>query len=112
MMLGMDMMGGGRRLPRNGLLLYLARPNSDEYLVGEDTEAGEDTYIWGYVLPDDAEIRLRGEGARILAGLLPGPVVGVYPRPTLGRPRAECSARWDLDAVVAAWAALRKGGPA
>jgi hypothetical protein len=57
MMLGMDMMGGGRRLPRNGLLLYLARPNSDEYLVGEDTETGEDTYIWGYVLPDDADIR-------------------------------------------------------
>ena len=57
MMLGMDMMGGGRRLPRNGLLLYLARPNSDEYLVGEDTEVGEDTYIWGYVLPDDADIR-------------------------------------------------------
>lgn len=49
--------GGGRRLPRNGLLLYLARPNSDEYLVGEDTEIGEDTYIWGYVLPDDADIR-------------------------------------------------------
>ena len=57
MMLGMDMMGGGRRLPRNGLLLYLARPNSDEYLIGEDTEIGEDTYIWGYVLPDDADIR-------------------------------------------------------
>ena len=57
MMLGMDMMGGGRRLPRNGLLLYLARPNSDEYLVGEDTEVGEDTYIWGYVLPDDSDIR-------------------------------------------------------
>lgn len=47
----------GRRLPRNGLLIYLARPNSDEYLVGEDTEVGEDTYIWGYVLPDDADIR-------------------------------------------------------
>lgn len=47
----------GKRLPRNGLLLYLARPNSDEYLVGEDTEIGEDTYIWGYVLPDDADIR-------------------------------------------------------
>jgi hypothetical protein len=47
----------GRRLPRNGLLLYLARPNSDEYLVGEDTEIGEDTYIWGYALPDDADIR-------------------------------------------------------
>ena len=57
MMLGMDMMGGGRRLPRNGLLIYLAGPNSDEYLVGEDTEIGEDTYIWGYVLPDDADIR-------------------------------------------------------
>ena len=51
--------GGGRRksLPRNGLLIYLARPNSDEYLIGEDTEIGEDTYIWGYVLPDDADIR-------------------------------------------------------
>ena len=47
----------GKRLPRNGLLLYLARPNSDEYLIGEDTEIGEDTYIWGYVLPDDADIR-------------------------------------------------------
>ena len=45
--------------------------------------------------------------ARLLAGLLPGPVVGQYPRPTLGRPRAEDSARWDLDAVVAAWDALR-----
>ena len=47
----------GKRLPRNGLLLYLARPNSDEYLIGEDTEIGEDTYIWGYILPDDADIR-------------------------------------------------------
>lgn len=41
--------GGG--LPRTNLLIYLARPNSDEYLIGEDTEVGEDTYIWGYVLP-------------------------------------------------------------
>lgn len=51
--------GGGRRktLPRNGLLIYLARPNSDEYLIGEDTEVGEDTYIWGYILPDDSDIR-------------------------------------------------------
>ena len=48
---------GRGRLPRQGLLIYLARPNSDEYLVGEDTETGEDTYIWGYVLPDDADIR-------------------------------------------------------
>ena len=48
---------GRGRLPRQGLLIYLARPNSDEYLVGEDTEIGEDTYIWGYVLPDDSDIR-------------------------------------------------------
>lgn len=43
---------GARQLPRSDLLIYLARPNSDEYLVGEDTEIGEDTYIWGYVLPE------------------------------------------------------------
>ena len=48
---------GRGRLPRQGLLIYLARPNSDEYLIGEDTEIGEDTYIWGYVLPDDSDIR-------------------------------------------------------
>lgn len=41
----------GKRLPRNGLLLYLARPNSNEYLISEDT------YIWGYILPDDSDIR-------------------------------------------------------
>ena len=41
----------GNKLPTTGLLIYLARPNSDEYLIGEDT------YIWGYVLPDDADIR-------------------------------------------------------
>ena len=35
-------------IPRTGLLLYASRPNSDEYLIGEDTEIGEDTYIWGY----------------------------------------------------------------
>lgn len=38
-------------LPRAGLLIYLARPNSDEYLIGQDTIVGQDTYIWGYVLP-------------------------------------------------------------
>ena len=41
----------GNKLPATGLLIYLALPNSNEYLVGEDT------YIWGYVLPDDADIR-------------------------------------------------------
>ena len=39
---------GGGGIPRTGLLFYAAVPNSDEYLVGEDTEVGEDTYIWGY----------------------------------------------------------------
>lgn len=38
-------------IPRTDLLIYLARPNSDEYLIGEETEIGENTYIWGYVLP-------------------------------------------------------------
>ena len=38
----------GAGIPRQGLLLYAAAPNSDEYLIGEDTEIGEDTYIWGY----------------------------------------------------------------
>lgn len=38
--------GGG--IPKTGLLLYLPAPNSDEYLIGEDTNIGEDTYIWGY----------------------------------------------------------------
>lgn len=38
----------GSSIPRTGLLLYAASPNSDEYLIGEDTEIGEDTYIWGY----------------------------------------------------------------
>ena len=47
----------GNALPRANLLIYLARPNSDEYLIGEETEVGEDTYIWGYVLPDDSDIR-------------------------------------------------------
>lgn len=40
-----------QQIPRVGLLIYLARPITDEYLVGEATEVGEDTYIWGYVLP-------------------------------------------------------------
>ncbi len=38
----------GTSIPRTGLLFYASRPNSDEYLIGEDTEIGEDTYIWGY----------------------------------------------------------------
>ena len=49
--------GGSRRLPTVGLLLYLGRPNSDEYLIGEDTEIGEDTYIWGFYAGADETIR-------------------------------------------------------
>lgn len=39
---------GGGGIPRTGLLFYASGPNSDEYLIGEDTEIGEDTYIWGF----------------------------------------------------------------
>ena len=64
--------GGGRRksLPRTDLLIYLARPNSDEYLIGEETEIGEDTYIWGYVLPAALFADL-GEGLFFTAGGVP-----------------------------------------
>ena len=47
----------GRRIPTTNLLLYLGRPNSDEYLIGEDTEIGEDTYIWGFYAGADETIR-------------------------------------------------------
>ena len=40
-----------KMFPSSDLLLYLDHPNSDKYLVGEDT------YIWGYILPNDADIR-------------------------------------------------------
>ena len=38
-------------LPRDGLLIYLARPNSDAYITAEDAAIPEDQYDWGYVLP-------------------------------------------------------------
>lgn len=55
-------------LPRQHLLIYLARPNSDEYLIGEDTEVGEGTYIWGYVLPEAFAATL-GNGLFYSAGV-------------------------------------------
>jgi hypothetical protein len=48
---------GGFTIPRTDLLFYLARPNSDEYLIGEETEVGEDTYIWGFYTGTDETIR-------------------------------------------------------
>lgn len=42
---------GSQSLPRADLLIYLARPNSDAYITGEDTEIPEDQHDWGYVLP-------------------------------------------------------------
>lgn len=61
--------GGGRRktLPRNGLLIYLARPNSDAYITAEDAEIPEDQYDWGYVLPAALFADL-GEGLFFTAG--------------------------------------------
>lgn len=47
----------GSAIPREGLLLYLSSPNSDEYLIGEDTEVGEDTYIWGFYSGTSTSIR-------------------------------------------------------
>lgn len=47
----------GAGIPRQGLLLYAAVPNSDEYLTGEDTEIGESTYIWGYYAGTSEAVR-------------------------------------------------------
>lgn len=46
----------GEQLP-SGYLLYLARPNSDGYLVDEGTEWDESIIDWGYELPDDSDFR-------------------------------------------------------
>ena len=64
--------GGGRRktLPRNGLLLYLARPNSDAYITGETDEIPEAQYDWGYVLPETLFSEL-GEGVFFTADGVP-----------------------------------------
>lgn len=37
----------GKRLPRENLLVYLTRPNSNQY------PAGDGTFTWGYVLPPE-----------------------------------------------------------
>ena len=42
---------GRGRLPRQDLLIYLARPNSDAYITAEGSDIPEDQYDWGYVLP-------------------------------------------------------------
>ena len=38
-------------------MFYAGGPNSDEYLIGEDTEVGEDTYIWGYYVGTSEAVR-------------------------------------------------------
>lgn len=43
--------GRGQGIPKDGLLIYLARPNSDAYLTGETDEIPEGQADWGYVLP-------------------------------------------------------------
>ena len=48
------------RLPKEGLLLYLGRPNLEaaDVPIGDDTEIGDDTIIrWMFLLPADADIR-------------------------------------------------------
>lgn len=47
-------------IPRDGLLLYLGRPNLEaaDVPLGDDTEIGDDTIIkWKFLLPADADIR-------------------------------------------------------
>ena len=44
-------------IPRTDLLLYASRPNSDESLIGEETDVGEDTYIWGYYAGTSEAVR-------------------------------------------------------
>ena len=63
---------GRGRLPRQGLLIYLARPNSDAYITAEDAEIPEGQYDWGYVLPA-ALFPTLGEGLFFAAG--GGPIV-------------------------------------
>ena len=60
----------GNKLPTTGLLIYLARPNSDAYITTENAEIPEDQYDWGYVLPATLFSDL-GEGLFFTAGGVP-----------------------------------------
>ena len=60
----------GNKLPTIGLLIYLARPNSDAYITTENAEIPEDQYDWGYVLPATLFTDL-GEGLFFTAGGVP-----------------------------------------
>ena len=60
----------GNKLPTTGLLIYLARPNSDAYITTENAEIPEDQYDWGYVLPATLFTDL-GEGLFFTAGGVP-----------------------------------------
>ena len=60
----------GNKLPTTGLLIYLARPNSDAYITTENAEIPEDQYDWGYVLPVTLFTDL-GEGLFFTAGGVP-----------------------------------------
>lgn len=55
-MLSFGFSGKFKSLPKP-YLLYLPWPNSDSYLIGEDTEVGEGTYIWAFDLGSDSTIR-------------------------------------------------------
>ena len=48
------------RLPNEGLLLYLGRPNlnAEEIVIGEETAIGEETvFYWAFLLPNSDECR-------------------------------------------------------
>lgn len=59
-------------LPRTGLLLYLARPNSDGYLTDETSEIPEDEVNWGFYTGEDATIIVAIENALGAGNVLEG----------------------------------------
>lgn len=58
-------------LPRKGLLAYISRPNTDEYLIGEETEIGEGTFLWGYYVLPASLASILGEDSLFFSGGAP-----------------------------------------
>lgn len=61
-----------KSIPRSGLLLYLARPNSDGYLTDETAEIPEDEADWGFYTGEDATIIASIENALGAGNVLEG----------------------------------------
>lgn len=59
-------------IPRSGLLLYLARPNSDGYLTDEASDIPEDEADWGFYTGEDTTIIAAIENALGAGNVLEG----------------------------------------